>query len=109
MREEEEESEAQRVLVQETPGELKANSSIITGVSCYHTNSSRAAGGNPANPQVFKSRILTHVNVKVSRTRQMTEEVKWKAAQISDCAPHERKKLYFCLWPPQAALCSKWM
>lgn len=45
MREEEEESEAQRVLVQETPGELKANSSIITQVSCYHTSSSRAAGG----------------------------------------------------------------
>ena len=50
MREEEEESEAQTVLVQATPGELKANSSIITQVSCYHTNSSRAAAANPARP-----------------------------------------------------------
>lgn len=45
-----EESEAQTVLVQETPGELKANSSIITGVSWWHTTSSRAAGARPANP-----------------------------------------------------------
>lgn len=61
MREEEEESEAQTVLVQETPGELKANSSISRQVSWYHTNSSRAAG---ARPPVSKSQILTYVNVK---------------------------------------------
>lgn len=67
-----EESEAQTVLVQETPGELKANSSIITGVSWWHTTSSRAAGARPANPRGVKSPDLTDGKV------------------ICDCAPHQR-------------------